>query len=346
MKNEKDECLNSKHSRSSAINVDVNDVFQKDTHPAGYCHDKEIGIDRSSWMIHLKDERYMSGLSLPGTHDTMSFYGGDIVACQTASLKTQLESGIRVLDIRCCEENGKFVIYHGPVYQKATFDKVLDTINMFLLYHPAETVYMRIQQEHSSSDSFEETFRTKYFEPRKNLFWNPMESSTPQDPPLRETRGRIVVLQKFGKKYQFGVKWNTLNVQDKYNLKTNWDLYDKWLAVKKHFDDANKSDRLSKETYVNFLSGSGGSFPYFVASGQSRPATDGERLSTGLVALFHKYPDFPRVNGSIVFEGTNILSAARIGEGKMFDKYVGMVMADFPGKELIDAIISLNGEDF
>ena len=346
MKNQKDECLENKRSGKSAINVEVNDVSYKDTHPAGYCHDKEIGIDRSSWMIHLKDERCMSGLSLPGTHDTMSFYGGDIVACQTASLKTQLESGIRVLDIRCCEEKGKFVIYHGPVFQKATFDDVLDTIYLFLIHHQAETIYMRIQQEHSSSDSFEETFRTAYFEPRKTLFWNPLESSNPQDPPLRETRGRIVVLQKFGEKYQFGVKWGTLNVQDEYHLDTNWDLYDKWLAVKKHFDDANKSDRSSKKTFVNFLSGSGGSFPYFVASGQSRPATNGERLSTGLIALFDKYPDFPRVRGSILFEGTNILSAARIGEGKMFDKYVGMVMADFPGKELIDAIISLNGEDF
>ena len=132
MKNQKDECLENKRSGKSAINVEVNDVSYKDTHPAGYCHDKEIGIDRSSWMIHLKDERCMSGLSLPGTHDTMSFYGGDIVACQTASLKTQLESGIRVLDIRCCEEKGKFVIYHGPVFQKATFDDVLDTIYLFL----------------------------------------------------------------------------------------------------------------------------------------------------------------------------------------------------------------------
>ena len=92
------------------------------------------------------------------------------------------------------------------------------------------------------------------------------------------------------------------------------------------------------------------SFPYFVASGQSSPGTNDPRLLTGRTTPGWKdsWPDFPRVGCfigicSIAFEGTNILSADRIGKGKEFDKYVGMVISDFPGKDLINAIISLNG---
>ncbi|WGS41944.1 hypothetical protein LFL97_19875 [Burkholderia sp. JSH-S8] len=97
-------------------------------------------------------------------------------------------------------------------------------------------------------------------------------------------------------------------------MSTNWDLHDgKWAAVKAHLNLANSGNR--GIGYINYLSASGGSFPYFVASGHSSPNTDAPNLATGLTTpgWNSRYPDFPRVHCfigicTIAFEGTNILT--------------------------------------
>ncbi|MBP5503839.1 MAG: phosphatidylinositol-specific phospholipase C [Bacteroidales bacterium] len=321
-----------------------------ESRPAGYCHDDSIGIDKHDWMSKLDGNLHMSELSLPGTHDSMSFYGGDSVQCQSVSLRSQLDSGIRVLDIRCRHIADIFAIHHGVVFQKVYFGEVLDVVTAFLHKNPNETIYMRIKEEYNPDNttrSFEETFKRAYWEPRPNLFWKP----TNNNPTLSETRGKVVVLQNFTSEETFGIKWDSdhFNIQDDYKLNTNWDLYNKWTYVKDFLYAANNSDPSQRKTFINFLSGSTGSFPYFVASGQSSHGTNDPRLLTGRTTPGWKdsWPDFPRIGCflgicSIAFEGTNILSAGRIGKGKEFDKYVGMVMSDFPGKDLINAIISLN----
>jgi hypothetical protein len=68
-------------------------------HPA-YNHDKVTGQQRLRWMSHLPDIIFLTDLAMVGTHDTMSFYGGDAVQTQTMSLRTQLNAGVRALDIR------------------------------------------------------------------------------------------------------------------------------------------------------------------------------------------------------------------------------------------------------
>lgn len=134
-----------------------------------------------------------------------------------------------------------------------------------------------------------------------------------------------------------------------YDLDTNWDLYGKWVDVKEQYQDANSSTEGSRNFYINFLSGSGGSFPYFVASGRSSPGTGASRLLTGLTTLTspNKYPDFPRIDCfagicSIAFEGTNILSYEYLESADI--NFAGIVYADFPGHGLIDRIIALNND--
>ena len=348
--------LDDSHVVHSKLNAKSNIKCAEGPRPAGYCHDGNIDLEKTNWMSKLNNNFRMSDLSLPGTHDTMAFYGGDAVQCQSVNLLEQLNSGIRVLDIRCRHIADIFAIHHGVVFQNAYFGDVLDTVQEFLETNPSETIFMRIQKEHNEEKvtrSFEDTFKIAYWEPRSNLFWNPNKSTNKTNPKLSETRGKIVVLQKFDAKGTYGVRWpDNFEIQDEYHLNTNWDLYDKWTKVKDHLTNANNSDPSNRKTFINFLSGSGGSFPYFVASGQSSPGTNAPRLLTGRTTPGWKnsWVDFPRIGCvkivftvcSIAFEGTNILSAERIGKGKEFKKYVGMIMADFPGKDLIEGIISLN----
>lgn len=340
-------------SHSVSPQVDYRfDIVCEEYRPAGYSHDESLGIDNSDWMKQISDRTTkLSSLSLPGTHDTMSFYGGDAAQCQTLSLKNQLESGIRVLDIRCRHIADVFAIHHGMVFQKTYFSDVLNIVINFLQHHNGESIYMRVKEEYKAENNtrtFEETFNMGYWKPYNQYFWDPEKSLNPKNPTLEETSGKIVILQGFEASKSYGISWESLDIQDDYNLGTNWDLYDKWLKVKAQLDKANNNNN-PETTIVNFLSGSGGSFPYFVASGQSSPETDGPRLLTGRTTPGWKdsWPDFPRVGCfigicSIAFEGTNILSAERIGKDNTFNSKVGIVMCDFPGKDLIERIISLN----
>ena len=310
----------------------------------GYSHRSEAGTSNPRWMTALRDDTKLSELSIPGTHDTMAFYGGDIVQTQSMSLEAQLRGGIRVLDIRCRRIENTFAIHHGPVFQKVFFGDVLNTVIRFLSENPGETVLMRVKEEHTAernSETFEETFSRRYWIPHQSSFWQPSSNN----PTLGEIRGRIVVLQNFKADAKYGIDYGSIKTQDKYRVSDNWALYDKWVEVRRHLNDADTGD--ANMTFMNYLSGSGGSFPYFVASGHSSKGTGAPRLATGLTTpgWKDKYPDFPRVDCvigicTIAFEGTNVLAYQRIG--KKYTRRVGMVMADFPGPGLIERVIHLN----
>jgi 1-phosphatidylinositol phosphodiesterase len=309
----------------------------------GYSHDAEGKTSNPDWMAGLKDDTLLSQLSMPGTHDTMSFYGGDITQTQSMPLPTQLESGVRVLDIRCRHIADVFAIHHGVVFQNVFFGDVLNMGIDFLKKHPGESVLMRVKEEYepeNNTRTFEQTFADYYWKTWREWFWTP----TSDNPKLGEIRGKIVVLQDFAASEKFGIAYNGFSIQDEYHLVTNWDLYSKWEEVTNQLKLANGGS--SSVKYMNYLSGSGGSFPYFVASGHSSPQTGAPRLMTGRTTPGWKdsWPDFPRVNCfigicSIAFEGTNILTYERLGKDYM---RVGTIMADFPGPGLIEQTIKLN----
>ena len=142
-------------------------------------------------------------------------------------------------------------------------------------------------------------------------------------------------------------------VQDEYYMETNWSLYNKWELVKRTLnlaeDDYYGSDQL---TFVNFLSGSHRSFPYFVASGKSSPGINAPLLSTGVVTVKEGiYRDFYRVAclgklRTIAFTGTNVLTfdllKSRTDSRACYK--VGIVMSDFTGAGLIEKTIRCNSD--
>lgn len=308
-----------------------------------YSHDADNGYRNPRWLTALPDSRRLSELSLPGTHDTMAFYGGDIAQTQTMPLTTQLQAGVRVLDIRLRHYYNSLLLHHGPIYQYANFDDVLATASQFLRENPGETVLMRVQQEYDpvgNTREFWQSFQA-YSQNYPGLFWA-YDSSNPT---LGRVRGKVVLLQNFGAPQRLGLDYGSLNAQDNYVLKSNWDLYRKWTEVKQHMANASAGDR--NAFYINYLSGSTGSFPYFVASGQSSPQTHAPQLATGLTTpgFASSYPDFPRVSCfigicTIAFAGTNKLASERLASGAY--QRVGILMVDFPGGSLLRNIINLN----
>eukprot|EP01084_Bolivina_argentea_P223600 378300_1 len=134
--------------------VNIDRVYAHRTN--AYCHGSScVDGNRYNWMraALLDDETLLSEISIPGTHDTMSFYGGDYYQTQTMDLMTQLNSGIRFLDIRAdCDEMepDKLAIYHGQVplsnYQYAHLRQdVFAVIKQFLDAHIGQTIIMRLK---------------------------------------------------------------------------------------------------------------------------------------------------------------------------------------------------------
>jgi 1-phosphatidylinositol phosphodiesterase len=313
-----------------------------------YIHDGSTSYNQADWMAKLEDSRPLDKISMVGTHESAAFYGGDITQCQSLSLTNQLNMGVRAMDIRTRQYNDQLDIYHGFVSQKKTFESVIQEVASFLQKHPKETVLMRIGSDGNKSEknklSYEEAFLDVYRDYSK-YFWKGNFFATPT---LGQLRGKIVILQKFGGSY-YGMDYDKLKIQDSYTMNTNWDLYSKWEKVKKHIDDAAISGG-GKGIYMNYLTASTGSMPYFVVSGQSSPQTNAPLLATGKTTpgWASCCPDFPRVNClgklcTIAFLGTNPLSVNYIKSKFGVKKgYIGIMMTDFPGPGLVEAVINLN----
>ena len=188
-----------------------------------------IGTSNPDWMSWLPDDILLSELSIPATHDTMSYgYTGSIpipdnVVDQGVNLATQLGAGVRLVDIRChydIDGSGNYIfnIAHGEwpatgtpnraLYVGATFTDVLQTVNSFLQNHPDETVIMQVQEEagdvgptHTEQD-FSNLFQSYLDGPDGGRFWmgDPVTKFS-QWPTLGAVRGKIVLRQNFGPYY-------------------------------------------------------------------------------------------------------------------------------------------------
>ncbi|MDU9402060.1 phosphatidylinositol-specific phospholipase C [Pseudomonas sp. zfem004] len=321
-----------------------------------YSHDAHDPFtDKHAWMGMIRDNVRLSEMALPGTHDSATFdvrlfpIVTDIVSTQTLDFDEQLRYGIRVLDLRIRQTGDAFALHHGSVYLDKMFGSALESIRRFLKANPSETVLFRIKQEHTPESNVTLSL-AQVFEQYMAQFSDIYLKAPGGGVTLGEARGKFVVLSNIAELNNQGLDYASFDVQDDSTLKTNWDLHEKYLKVRRHLHRAAAG---SPDTfYVNYLSGSVGSFPYFVASGHVSPGTDAARLSTGLIALGEVdwYPFFPRTTCamrvcSISFEGTNTLARDDIkdlnGPGPT-QRTVGIIMADFPGESLIANIIANN----
>jgi 1-phosphatidylinositol phosphodiesterase len=148
----------------------------------------------------------------------------------------------------------------------------------------------------------------------------------------------------------FGWDYAAVRAQDAYNVPLITGLYDKWEAIKAQLvtsSAAASSGSDSSGTFMNYLSASGGVAPWFAASGKSAAGTGAPRLSTGRTTpAWSSWPDFPRVQCAlgmctIAYKGMNELTMEWLQRASNPGS-VGIVVTDFPGSGLIDAIIARN----
>ncbi|MGW2787656.1 phosphatidylinositol-specific phospholipase C domain-containing protein [Streptomyces populi] len=296
--------------------------------------------DRAEWMWGIASDTPLSGMSIPGTHDTLAIHGGVDVQTQedygdsAQTLTAQLERGVRAIDIRArVSGNQSFTIHHGAFYQQANFDDVLTKARNFLGAHPTETIVMRLKAECPYTDvgTFDCANDPKSVTPDKvrsifadyvakypGLFYAPSVSGAGRAnvPTLGQVRGKLVLgsFDSVGSD-NYGIKGFNDHKEDHWAAST---LPEKWAYVKDNVDKAITSPL--SDLYLTYSSASTAPFNYSPAhyAGGYQPEGGAEILGVNYQLMKH-------LNNS----------AGR----------VGIVMTDFPGWGLVNAIIDHNSDN-
>lgn len=337
-----------------------------------YSFESTHSVEQSDWMQRLPGNLSLAELSIPGTHDSGAIDESDGAAVQTQSMDIdeQLKAGIRAFDIRlsrwsqadnACYEGadvGRLWVTHGAFCQGQNFDSVLAQMTDFLADHDEEVLLVRIQHETNTLTS---TLSDATFEDNVEDYLDRLGALLYQDqfdryPTLAEAAGRIVVLQNWAGTLR-GFNWSHVRKQDDYTIANNWQIADKWWKVEAHAG-LTDSTRGEGAMHANFLSASGGSFPYFVASGKSSPGSNDPPLLTGWARgvidtcsganrCLRQYPNVNCFWGtcSVAFRGVNALMSNHLKSHRPAIERAGLVFADFPGADLIRSIIRVNYRD-
>lgn len=260
-------------------------------------------------------------------------------------------------------------------------ESALLDIKKFLDENPTEFVLIRIRNEDSNNPiavvdgvNFASAVNVNLYSVKDRVASIPNNKNI-ADITLEQASGKIYILadyyngeysgeptQSVASPYRgvlFGVaRYNKFKAytQDEYRMSSNWDMYRKIKLVADHLYKANdyyNNNDFVNSIYINYLSASVGGFPYFFAGGRSHANTNAPHLLTGSTETStginrDLWPDFPRYSCtagpgwicSIFFAGVNEVISMRIFGMSL--KYVGVLMTDFPGRTMADAVKHVN----
>lgn len=286
------------------------------------------------WMTAIPDDVNLTSLSIPGTHDTMT-YGmpeNEHLQCQIWNLTTQLNAGLRYFDIRARLQDDELKIYHSSGFTGFSYTDVLVPMFDFLDENPGETIIMRLKEEgvpigDHNTISFEDAL-IKHHESSpvtspgasKHLYHY---NQTEPLPNLGALRSRIFLLQNFVSKDQekspYGLIWEgpQMALEDLWIIPDIHHLVDKWNAIRSALEAATRAPLNNTLLYLAHISASVGVLPIEAAAGPKNKAVVGMNDLTG-----QWLRDFSAHRGV----------SARIG----------VVIIDFPGRKLIDAVLRWN----
>lgn len=286
-----------------------------------------------TWMSAFPDSTSLTTLSIPGTHDTMTSSAtlGPIYQCQNHLLGTQLEAGIRYIDIRCTVVNNTFLVHHEDEYTGFTYTYVLETLFSFLESNPSEIILMRLKEESAAINStmtFEEVFNYYRMNDTETApgcakhFWTPPSPGPIAVPTLGELRSKVLIIQNFGPvPAPYGIKYESplFVIEDDYALSGLADMDSKFALIEENLLAAANGSAWNNGlgdglVYLTHVSASVGVLPIEVAAGPFNRSVTGQNDRTGKWLTDH-------VDG----KGTT-----------------GVVILDFPGKDLIEEVLARN----
>ncbi|KAG6003642.1 hypothetical protein E4U21_001845 [Claviceps maximensis] len=301
-----------------------------------------------SWMRSLPDSVNITSLSIPGTHDTMTYDIKKIqLQCQNWNLTTQLNAGLRYVDIRARLKDNELHIYHGHEPTGHSYREVLLTLFAFLDANPSEAIVMRLKEEggpigFGNKRSFQEAFNyARLDDPAtspgaaKHLFV--YNASSLPIPTLGQLRSKVFILQNWKRDDDtttitkdpkdpkdktddsptYGLQWDgpQMILEDKWIIISPSHLDQKWDAIHSALETANVDALNNEHIYLSHLSASVGVLPIVAAAGTKD----------------NVYP-----------HGMNDKTGAWVEENLRGGVRTGVVIFDFPGRRAIEAVLEWN----
>ena len=153
--------------------------------------------DDNCWMAQVDDNKKITELSIPGTHDSGALHSIFDVSgkCQDLSIKSQLQIGVRFFDIRLQLVNDKFNIVHSFVDQKLYFEDVLYDMAKFIQENNSEFLIVSIKKEANDKNStclFEDVLLENFNK------YNDIISYDDKLPEIvKQARGKIYVISRY-----------------------------------------------------------------------------------------------------------------------------------------------------
>ncbi|XP_052409276.1 1-phosphatidylinositol phosphodiesterase-like [Carassius gibelio] len=253
-------------------------------------------------MAKLDNNKLVSDITIPGTHDTMALYGGSMAKCQSWSLENQLKAGIRYLDLRV--SGFKLKIMHGIVYQRTSLSEVLTTIRKFLEKSKNEFVLVRIKPVFPSKGSVQNLV--------ENLIGNDNVWKESKIPTVGEVRGKIVLVQK--NRFKLGISLSETDSKGDYKVTK---IEKKKNKIIKHLEEADKQCKSEIKEKMSLVYSSGtslGTYKGFCLLPNAVAEEINPWLNEHLKNLSNKNPK----------------------------PCFGIIAMDFPNFDLIDMIIKFN----
>ncbi|XP_035286530.1 1-phosphatidylinositol phosphodiesterase-like [Anguilla anguilla] len=138
------------------------------------------------WMSAIPDDKPLSAVTIPGTHRSMTLYGGPLVQCQAWSLSIQLDAGLRYFDMEVQENffTKNIEVLDGAIIHQQ-FREVLGMLRSFLLKHSSETVVLRVKTESRGTIKITKNMMKN----DGDVWWEPSV------PTMAEVRGKIVFME-------------------------------------------------------------------------------------------------------------------------------------------------------
>lgn len=158
---------------------------------------KSISHNESSrWMEQIEDSQKITELSIPGSHDAGATHSIADVAgkCQSLSIASQLNIGIRFFDIRLKLDNNELNIVHSFVDQKLSFEDVLEDVVSFIKENDSEFLILSIKEDDmavNSSVSFSEELMSQLSAYKDVIAFDNQLPET-----VGEARGKIYLISR------------------------------------------------------------------------------------------------------------------------------------------------------
>ena len=157
-----------------------------------------------NWMSGIKDDTYLSDISIPGTHDSGTRIVDSVsttwAKCQSLSIAEQLNIGVRYLDMRLAYDTackGNIRVVHSSVdcwngnNGKLTLYEVLNDCYAFLNANPTETIIMSVKEDAgNNAQALADAIWTLIYDNYSKWY---LSTSTPQ---LKNARSKIVLASR------------------------------------------------------------------------------------------------------------------------------------------------------